>query len=101
MPQVARNEISQRVEDFLNSQPLPTALAAKVKAYYGYVSAKPFNDPGDRALVAGEVGRRGQERGQGEGERCVCMGVGGGGGMCPSPTEKSRHHQKARPIAKA
>ncbi|KAG2430911.1 hypothetical protein HXX76_009883 [Chlamydomonas incerta] len=49
---VARNEVSQRVEDFLNSQPLPSALAAKVKAYYGYVAAKPFNDEGDRAFVA-------------------------------------------------
>ncbi|KAG2445018.1 hypothetical protein HYH02_008886 [Chlamydomonas schloesseri] len=49
---VARNDINQRVEDFLNSQPLPSQLAAKVKAYYGYVAAKPFNDEGDRAFVA-------------------------------------------------
>ncbi|GLI63367.1 hypothetical protein VaNZ11_006304 [Volvox africanus] len=50
--ELARSELLDRVESFLEAQPLTTGLATRIKNYFEYVARRRFNDRDDQQLVA-------------------------------------------------
>ncbi|GIL58083.1 hypothetical protein Vafri_13279, partial [Volvox africanus] len=50
--ELARSELLDRVESFLEAQPLTTGLATRIKNYFEYVTRRRFNDRDDQQLVA-------------------------------------------------
>ncbi|KAG2486123.1 hypothetical protein HYH03_015218 [Edaphochlamys debaryana] len=50
--EMAKAELDDAVDEFLTTQPMPSSLSARVKAYYGFVAQKQFNSDLDRDVLA-------------------------------------------------